>query len=180
MGQYYHPISIEKEQYVLSHDFENGLKIMEHSWIGNNFVNVVMNMISKGGKWFKTKIVWAGDYAEVEEGLDVNLYKKFYDNQMPKKDLAHEEQHKNQNRYLVNLTKKEYIDLKKTEKNKNKWGWSIHPLPLMTCEGNGQGGGDFFGGDPDGLVGSWSRCVVVAQKTKPRNCKEIIFNLVEN
>ena len=70
MGQYYRPISLEKKESVCSHDYDNGLKLMEHSWIGNDFVNVIEHLIAEDGPWFGTRIVWAGDYAEPE--LDEN------------------------------------------------------------------------------------------------------------
>ena len=31
----------------------------------------------------------------------------------------------------------------------------FHPLPLLTANGNGRGGGDYLGSDMD-LVGSWA------------------------
>ena len=62
MGQYYKPILIAEDGHVCtacSHDFDNGLKLMEHSWIGNNFVNVILAQIRSNPK----RIVWMGDYA---------------------------------------------------------------------------------------------------------------------
>ena len=56
-------------------------------------------------------------------------------------------------RFLINDSKKLYIDL---------WdapcvdGYTVHPLPLLTAEGNGRGGGDYDGLDMN-LIGSWSR-----------------------
>ena len=54
---------------------------------------------------------------------------------------------------LVNDDKKEFVNL---------WwlpsvgGMRINPLPLLTCEGNQRGGGDYYGLD-EKLVGSWAR-----------------------
>lgn len=37
-------------------------------------------------------------------------------------------------------------------------GWTVHPLPLLTAEGNGRGGGDYHEQNPDiELVGTWAR-----------------------
>jgi hypothetical protein len=80
-------------------------------------------------------------------------------------------------RYVVNHTKKEFIDKNRVLKDTD--GYKIHPLPLMTCEGNGQGGGDFFGEDPKGLVGSWARDLISIEGQKPEGFTEIIFDLVE-
>ena len=60
---------------------------------------------------------------------------------------------KNDFRFLINETKKQYVDF---------WevpcvdGYRVNPLPLLTCEGNGRGGGDYDGLNMD-LVGSWAR-----------------------
>ena len=45
MGQYFKPVIIDKKDSkkvvasLHAHDFFNGLKLMEHSYVGNNFVN---------------------------------------------------------------------------------------------------------------------------------------------
>ena len=62
MGQYYKPINLDDKQWLYTHDYDTGLKLMEHSWIGNQFVGTVMSLMLKGGLWFKKRIVWAGDY----------------------------------------------------------------------------------------------------------------------
>lgn len=172
MGQYYYPISLDKMEYLYSHDYDNGLKLMEHSWIGNNFVHAVENAISKGGKWFKDRIVWAGDYADVEEGTEENLH-----SMVDKK--VHFDDTPNKLRYLVNLDTREYVDKIKIPVSDihNNHEYKINPLPLLTCEGNGRGGGDYH--KEHHLTGTWSRNRVILQKTKPRNGKEIIFNLIE-
>ena len=47
MGQYYTPIIKRgnKMRRVYSHDFHNGLKLTEHSYVGNNFVNIASTTI---------------------------------------------------------------------------------------------------------------------------------------
>lgn len=178
MGQYYYPINIDRKEYVYSHDYGNGLKLMEHSWIGNNFVGTVMNLLRKGGNWFKNHIVWSGDYADNEPGTEKNLQSIMDDEGTKINPPVSEAEGL---RYLKNIDKNEFVDLKKVPAVKYAWtsdAWQIHPLPLLTCEGNGRGGGDFHGGK-DELIGIWARNRIVAQKSKPKNCKEIIFDLVE-
>jgi hypothetical protein len=177
MGQYYKPISIDKKQFVYSHEYDNGLKLMEHSWIGNGFVGIVEDLVAEGGAWHGDRIVWGGDYADEEKGSEDNLY-----------TLAttriHPEPTKNKYRYVANLDTKEYVDTKKVplsdvyEDEKGKeWPFSIHPLPILTCEGNGRGGGDL--GKESDLVGKWARNRVIVSKTKPKGFTEIEFNLFE-
>ena len=81
-------------------------------------------------------------------------------------------------RYLINYDKKEFVN--KTKVPKDSEGWQIHPLPLLTCEGNGRGGGDFRG-DEVKLIGRWSRdkIGVASKKTKvPKDFKEIILSKI--
>ena len=62
MGQYYKPICLDnelQEQWVYSHDYDNGLKLMEHSYIGNSFVGIVERLLSVGNLWYMKPLVWA-------------------------------------------------------------------------------------------------------------------------
>jgi hypothetical protein len=179
MGQYFKPISIEKNEHVYSHDYSNGLKLMEHSWVGNHFVAAVEGLIAKGGRWYGDRIVWAGDYADPEvpeipnpknDGKPSNLWDIVGDNKInppvPETNF----------RYVINLDTKEFVDKSKIPGDPVD-NWRIHPLPLLTCEGNGRGGGDYHGKNE--LVGKWARQRVTVSTKKPRGYKEIIFDLVE-
>jgi hypothetical protein len=78
-------------------------------------------------------------------------------------------------RFIINHSKKTFVDKHKGIKDNN--GWAIHPLPLLTCEGNGRGGGDYRGESP--LIGSWARDVISVSDTKPKDFEELVFDLVE-
>ena len=177
MGQYYKPVSVEKREHVYSHAYGNGLKLMEHSWLTNAFVGIVEDLIAEGGRWFGDRIVWAGDYADEEKNRKSNLYG------LCKTEITPEVS-KNKYRYVLNLDTKDYVDTKKIplsdvyEDEKGKeWPFTIHPLPLLTCEGNGRGGGDFRKEDP--LVGAWARNRVSVSNRKPKGFTELEFNLYE-
>jgi hypothetical protein len=176
MGQYYHPVFLEEDKktvkkYFHAHRYGEGLKIMEHSFIKNKFVGAVESCLLNN----PTHIVWAGDYAEKCTEMDSNVYNRCTkDLEVNPKNIP---QQVVAERYVVNHTKKEFID--KTKGIIGADGYIIHPLPLMTCEGNGQGGGDFFGEDPKGLVGSWTRDLISIEGQKPEGFTEIIFDLVE-
>ena len=181
MGQYYKPISIDKKQFVYSHDYKNGLKLMEHSWIGNAFVNVVESLIAEGGAWHGDRIVWAGDYAEPDKGRKNNLFSIVDSDTKHKIKPAVTEKHY---RYVLNDDTKEFVDTEKIplsdvyyEDDGTAWPYTMHPLPILTCEGNGNGGGDFHKGDP--LVGKWARNRVSVSNTKPEGYTEIEFNVYE-
>ena len=66
-----------------SHSYDNGLKLMEHSYQGNNFVSTFEKQLTRMGAHYKSRVVWAGDYADEEPGFkierdgekyEVNLY----------------------------------------------------------------------------------------------------------
>jgi len=101
MGQYYMPISIDKKQFVYSHEYDNGLKLMEHSWIGNGFVGIVEDLIAEGGAWNGDRIVWAGDYADEDKGRKNNLYSIVSGND---KNKIHPAPTENKYRYVLNLS----------------------------------------------------------------------------
>lgn len=180
MGQYYKPISIEKMQYVYSHDYGNGLKLMEHSWIGNDFVGVVEDLIAEGGAWHGDRIVWAGDYADEEKGSKNNLFGMVERDKCKIKPVGTGAKY----RYVLNIDTKEYVDTNKVplsdvyvDETGKEWPYTMHPLPILTCEGNGRGGGDFHKSDP--LVGKWARNRVSVSNTEPKGYTEIEFNVYE-
>ena len=77
MGQYYAPVLMAPDSTELkvaataySWDFDCGLKLMEHSWVGNPFVRRIESALMGN----PMRVVWAGDYADVEPGSGSNLY----------------------------------------------------------------------------------------------------------
>ena len=164
MGQYYKPVMVTEKGKVkvfnreVDGEYEMA-KIMEHSWFDNIMVNTFCNeLLNK-----QVKLAWVGDYAdEYERG------------ERKPNNLTNDEirwlvkQRKRKGRgmkfrplavrytLLVNHTKKEFIDMYDyQEENRDKDGWCIHPLPILTAVGNGFGGGDYWGANQD-LVGSWA------------------------
>jgi len=173
MGQYYNPINIESMEWLYSHDYGDGLKLMEHSYIGNKFVGAVMKLLTKGNKWYKKPIVWCGDYAEEK------YYEKCKDDKNIFAESLSEDEQKTA--ILVNHTKKEYIyfypyrdEKKKRVVDKiegNEEEWVINPLPLLTALGNGQGGGDYRGINID-KVGIWAKDILSVEFEIPEGYKE--------
>lgn len=176
MGQYYKPAILAKNkktvlQWVYSHSFGSGLKLMEHSWSKNPFVRAVESLIFQNPQ----PIVWGGDYAENCKGNKSNVFDRCKDSNevKPETKLTDKE-----TRFVVNHIKKQFVD--KTKVPTDSDGWKIHPLPLLTCEGNGLGGGDFRG--ESDLVGSWARDTISIESKKadiPKGYTELIFDLVE-
>ena len=179
MGQYYSPSILKKnwkqannpvKVSLNSWDFDNGLKLMEHSYVGNNFVGSFMQLL--GREYFGYPFVWCGDYADAVTTLtgEHDLYsdaRKFmflddeptkeYEELKERLPIYDKQKHYN---FLVNLTKKEIVVVPKYEQYKNYW--FVHPLPLLTCFGNGRGGGDYwlknkkYDYEKDEYLGSWA------------------------
>lgn len=181
MGQYYRPVNLDNLEFLSPYDYNNGLKLMEHSWIGNNFVGMVESLLSPKGNWYKCRLVWAGDYMDYEvfipanyEGNkeDINIYEyvgRFGKKIKPKHNSL-------SNKYIINHTKKEYVDKAECQVD-HEWQsdpWKIHPLPLLTCHAsaNGRGGGDYHGKDMKN-VGRWCGDLISIENTKPEEYKEI-------
>ena len=153
MGQYYHTVFLEFDKktpftYAYAHKVGCGVKLMEHSYIDNPLMNSVLNYMWENRDSQDFQIVWAGDYADPEQENDRTLYDMCEELQEIPYDTK-----KSPVRFIVNHDKMQYIDL---------WncpdfvGWPIHPLALLTAEGNGRGGGDYEGTSMN-LVGSWAR-----------------------
>jgi len=174
MGQYYYPIILDANGKIVvwmnAHNYHNGLKLMEHSFLGNNFVSAFEFALSPEGIYHKSRIVWAGDYADAEEEGE-NLYHQCDEYQQ----IIPQEKDTSQFRFVVNHTKKLFVDKSKVQKDGG--GSRLHPLPLLTCEGNGRGGGDYRGDSP--LVGSWARDMISVEVEAPEGFEEIVFDLVE-
>jgi hypothetical protein len=194
MGQYYRGVILtpNKENVIVSvcpYTHNNGAKLMEHSYIGNWYVQCYEQMLSN--LYFGNVFVWVGDYADnsvlydnarkyiesyaqiratdckwaLGDNIDV-YYEKFDYIENPNFN------------YIVNLDKKQYVKIPQYNKDE----WQIHPLPLLCADGNGRGGGDYDGSDMD-KVGIWAydRIGVLDKLTDEYNdFTELLVNFVEN
>jgi hypothetical protein len=168
MGQYYKAIILGKRGGVVTsfhpHYYGgNGAKLIEHSFIGNYFCNAVENYLIDN----PSRVVWGGDYADNEKGRDGNLYdlatKKPRIDDGCTLDLS-------KDLFVINHTKKVYYrrgDIKPFEDE-----WTCNPLPILTCEGNGRGGGDYYCDEGADLVGTWARDVIEVSATEPTDYKK--------
>jgi len=141
-------------------------------------MDVIENLLSPEGSWHKCSLVWAGDYADGEGGTDkegdLNLYS--LTSSEDDRNKINPEEGESKWRYIVNHSKFEYID-KENITTVNENGWKIHPLSLLTCEGNGRGGGDFLG--DDWRVGTWARDIISMESSVPEKYQEVDGNFKE-
>jgi len=174
MGQYYYPIVLSADGNIVvwmcAHNYGNGLKLLEHSYLGNNFVSTFEFGLSPEGPHYKSRVVWAGDYADADPDQEKNLYQMCDEYTMISPQVKETKMY----RYIINHSKKQYVDKTKAPKQEN---FALHPLPLLTCEGNGRGGGDYRGESP--LIGSWARDVISVDEVAPEGFEELMFDLVE-
>lgn len=173
MGQYYQAVILDENGnikiFMNPHQYNNGAKLMEHSNKENNFVKFFENLLVPNGIFYKSRVVWAGDYGPIDNDVGNNLHDRCY--LYPNKELiikSINNSNKNYD-YLVNHTKKEYVI--KTKQ------LTYHPLPFLTAEGNGLGGGDFNGIGKE-LVGIWARDLISLEENIPNGYTELECNFI--
>lgn len=177
MGQYYTPVIIKgnSKSTFYSHQYDNGLKLTEHSYIGNVFVETVLRQLFQK----RGRLAWVGDYAEPED-VKSDLAEKFIeierdDKKYRKTPEAVGEFESSLYLIFVNHSKKEYLVMKKYITCNNildKYGMMAHPIPLLTAIGNGKGGGDYEGSDMKD-IGRWACDLIEATYEAPEGYKDI-------
>lgn len=210
MGQYYKPVILNAggdiTAWFYSHHYDNGLKLMEHSYVGNKFLAAVFHRLLHATD---AHLVWAGDYADPPEGADLNYYQqctfaedkeilhqfgefqgvKWTRVESPGRGFTETKEYKawaaqlpkydrRVFRYAVNHTKKQYVAL--NSQPPTEYDLRICPLPLLCAAGNGRGGGDYRGANED-QCGVWagdSIAIVTLKRDVPKDYTEIkpVFN----
>ena len=205
MGQYYKIVFLAEKQdgskeIIRAWITPNRSKLMEHSYLDNEFLHVIEFLLSRG-MFYRSRIVWAGDYAEPEDEdvrPQMTREEAFAFLQAPS---SYEDDDKNpnlyqlckedgtsiwrsmmqipqlvckSNTYVVNHTKKQYVHMRKDGKHED-----IHPLPLLVSEGNGKGGGDYFGSNEE-LCGTWARDIISVEDSIPVDYTELVCDFVES
>jgi hypothetical protein len=186
MGQYYQPlISKDNKNYIrLSpFDYGNTSKLLGHSWIGNQFVGVVMEYLHHN----PCHLAWVGDYSndtknyttKISATLEKRLWAKVWSEKSTLENTTGLPVFKGAKGFVVNHTQKQYVDYAKYAKNpellyKQRDDMRIHFLPLLTAIGNGQGGGDYYNDNPNFKdIGSWAWDVISIEDEAPKGYTEI-------
>ena len=162
MGQYYKPAiqaikyednrkQVRKLFVIDPYDLDYGVKLCEHTHRNSEVVRLVTNLMYELNKQdWATQLVWLGDYANPSFGVEPNLYGSLqYSNVQFRKEngvivsamvegfngvIDMTQDH----HYLVNHDRNEYIN---TAENVGAYS----QLALLTADGNGKGGGDYWG-----------------------------------
>jgi len=144
---------------------------MESAWIGNSYINHILNFIILN----PVHVTWAGDYADeyIPEGDNdlINEYeyvRKHEKNEIKKKPML--SKLPVGFTYIINHTKKKWLDLNDylVDDYGDPETWIVHPLPLLTADGNGRGGGDYHGINEED-VGSWKGDLIELASTMPED-----------
>jgi len=145
---------------VNTHDVDsNGLKLMEHSYIGNSYVSHILGLIEDN----PSNVIWLCDYSE-DEVYNWETVSEVDTNEMEVKRLASRNQR--ENGFIINHTTNEYISLKTYKRlfaeHSNEWATS--PLPFLTnSEEGAMGGGDLRTDEP--TRGLWKNHLISYTKS---------------
>ena len=147
MGQYYRAVVNDSVYDIVTLKGEeaiwHGVKLMEHSFWNHPFCVAVAASLYYSPK----KVAWVGDYAtttEIEEaGINVRVWHKLA--RISKPLIENNVFNMDKPKFLINNTKKVYVDLEKYKKESaSELQYDIiNPIPLLTAIGNDRGGGDF-------------------------------------
>ena len=143
------------------HSYNSKSKLMLQSYISNPYVSIVLNQLKRGDRLY-----WLGEYANYEElhNKDLKISEDEWDNVYEvwynlNKFVYIEDENYERQRYVINLTKKCYIDLDdsrafgiNTECKEINY---FHPIPLLCSVGNGNTYGDYYGVNSE-LCGAWA------------------------
>ncbi len=176
MGAYYHAVigkNKKRLKRLSSWQANNGAKLLEHSYLDNNYVNTVMNKLLNKPQ----KLGWLCDYHKGEIDWNNVPENKKWQPKVLKGDC-----------YVINHDKKEYIDIKKYRELALKdkafhkifdgFVYIIHPVPLLTnSDKTAMGGGDY--GEDYFLRGHWYLDTIEVKNKLPKKIKEEYTDITE-
>ena len=184
MGQYYKAVIQREDGSFANYNTTNivdkdgkdighyALKLREHSWIDNDLTSSVEEQIYKNPR----RVAWVGDYFKDK---DVELWNDEHIEKLPPElpeiqnwavDTITYAGFSVRDKFLVNHTKKQYIDIDAYLDWAEQDGFALDPLPILTALGNGRGGGDYYENLPDyNKVGMWAWDVISVEDNAPND-----------
>ena len=158
-------------------------KSSQSCYLNDDFLHFIEYMLSREGMFYRSRIVWAGNYDETEVPNLYNLCKGdgkslqyIYLELMQTRQLVrHMYNIKKLHSFLVNHTKKQFVNMRKDKDTQNR---SIHPLPLLVSEGNGRGREDYLDRNNE-LCGIWARDIISVDEKEgvPDDYTELVCDL---
>ena len=168
MGQYWNICIVNKKNNKRSFYYPTGgIKLMEHSYLGNDTTDFICHQIENKPHY----VVWYGDYVNSKEDTIVAEGSSFK-GRMSSKYLLNKESEPcgdcerfiYEGKVLVNHDTKEYLSFDEYKEaclsisDPEDYDWVVHPLALLTACSNGKGGGDYHCDKATNIdkVGRWS------------------------
>lgn len=167
------------------YDYNNSYKLMEWSYIGNEFLDTVLAQFKRPCNDTRKKLLaFVGDYSEFEEHVtlpdELNDYRyeiraahdavwnKYGEKAMRKKDLERTLDLCRDERkwYAIDRTGKEYVKLFDLPNAWKDWSGKINPVGILCATSNGMGGGDYRGVNED-MAGRWAFHDIVVTYVEP-------------
>jgi hypothetical protein len=176
-GQYFKIVILDKNKNIRiwldPYDYGEGYHLMQHAFLNTHLMGAIEYLISPQGQYYKSPIIWAGDFAEPQGD---NIYSKcnlcYYNKQSPP---AYDTRCY---RYVVNYTKKMYVD-KYPDGDCGKTFkiniYKIHPLPLLVMD-NKNGGKGSYEGEDEHLLGTWSGDIISVELEPPEKFIKLNYN----
>lgn len=179
-------VNLDKGEYASPSDYGWSMEILDHAYVGKDFMLVIEKLLSD--EWKHDRIVWAGEfmpyYVYTNEFVKDSEIEKAKNNDVEFNLHEFAIKHLNQHlddfggytgakeysgyKYLVNHSKREFIRKVDTKHD----SWNIHPLPLLTACGNGEGDSDYNGTYME-FIGRWTSDNISAEDIEPTSFREI-------
>ena len=128
-----------------------------------------------------SKIAWVGDFTDSEETKEItdtdDIYElAFWEDEKPEIKAIEESKLLLSGKFLVNHTKKVYLDCDAYQKRSiDKNGRCIHPLPILTAIGSNELlHGDYQGINAD-VVGNWCWDTISVEDSIPVGYKPVEY-----
>lgn len=160
----------------------SGMKLMEHSWLGNDYVSGIVEQL-----WGNPcRVAWVGDYAtDFDELYTREVYAATWGEDVLPEGPFDAMPSIRREGFIINHEKGLYIDLAEYGRRTSytpSWDktgslWCIHPLPLLTAIGNGRGSGDYHGACME-MVGAWAMDTLSYREDRPSILEEIDYGLI--
>ncbi|MGW5386418.1 hypothetical protein [Nocardia sp. NPDC003963] len=155
---------------LAARDYGPSFKLMEHCRLGDPFVAAVERVLTS-----PTRVVRAGGHADKESDSATDLYR-----QAETATKVASPTDIPVGRYVINHDILVHVD--KSTITPNAVGCPLHPLPILTAEGNGLGSDDLHEDKITGdytLVGTWARNRITVADTEPHGYQPLTFDLIE-
>jgi len=166
-------------------DYNNTYKLMEWSYIGNEFLDTVLSQLKRPlHDKRKRLLAFVGDYSEFEEHMtipdELNDYRyeirdahdavwnRYGEKAMREKSLERTlDLHRDVRKwYAIDRTGMEFVKLFDLPNALKDWDGKINPVGILCATSNGMGGGDYYGVNAD-MAGRWAFHDIVVTYVEP-------------